>query len=78
MWETVRVTLTVTLPKDIAAQAEEVQNTDPEFLSKVVLYGITRRLVYQHLRQNTEDAIEEMKAHVFTDHERAILEENAG
>lgn len=50
MWETCSVQLTVRLPRDIAAQAEEVQRTDPEFLSRVVLYGLTRRSIYRHLR----------------------------
>jgi len=51
MWETCSVQLTVRLPRDIAAQAEEVQRTDPEFLSRVVLYGLTRRSIYRHLRE---------------------------
>lgn len=51
MWETRTVQLTVRLPRDIAAQAEEVQRTDPDFLSRVVLYGLTRRSIYRHLRE---------------------------
>lgn len=54
MWETRSVQLSVRLPRDIAAQAEEVQQNDPEFLSRVVLYGLTRRSIYRHLRQNDE------------------------
>ena len=54
MWETCSVQLNVRLPRDIAAQAEEVQNTDPEFLSRVVLYGLTRRSIYLHLREQSE------------------------
>ena len=54
MWETRSVQLSVRLPRDIAAQAEEVQRADPEFLSRVVLYGLTRRSIYRHLRQNDE------------------------
>ena len=50
MWETCSVQLSVRLPRDIADQAEEVQKTDPEFLSRVVLYGLTRRSIYRHLR----------------------------
>ncbi len=50
MWETRSVQLNVRLPGDIAAQAEEVQRTDPEFLSRVILYGLTRRSIYKHLR----------------------------
>jgi len=56
MWETRSVQLSVRLPRDIADQAEEVQASDPEFLSRVVLYGLTRRSIYQHLRQNDGDA----------------------
>lgn len=50
MWETCSVQLSVRLPRDIAAQAEEVQRTDPEFLSRVILYGLTRRAIYNNLR----------------------------
>lgn len=52
MWETRSVQLSVRLPRDIAAQAEEVQEKDPEFLSRVVLYGLTRRSIYRHLRES--------------------------
>ena len=54
MWETRSVQLSVRLPRDIAAQAEEVQEKDPEFLSRVVLYGLTRRSIYKHLRRNDQ------------------------
>lgn len=54
MWETRSVQLTVRLPREIAEQAEEVQETDPEFLSRVVLYGLTRRSIYKHLRERDE------------------------
>jgi hypothetical protein len=50
MWETCSVHLNVRLPRNIAIQAEEVQKTDPEFLSRVVMYGLTRRSIYRHLR----------------------------
>jgi len=52
MWETRSVQIEVQLPRDIAEQAEEVQLTDPEFLSRVVLYGLTRRSIYRHLRSS--------------------------
>ena len=51
MWDTCSVQLNVRLPRDIAQQAEEVQRTDPDFLSRVVLYGMTRRSIYRHLRE---------------------------
>jgi hypothetical protein len=55
MWETRSVQLSVKLPRDIAAQAEEVQQSDPDFLSRVVLYGLTRRSIYRHLRKHDVD-----------------------
>ncbi|NNF13469.1 MAG: hypothetical protein HKN72_09605 [Gemmatimonadetes bacterium] len=60
MWETRSVQLSVRLPRDIAAQAEEVQENDPEFLSRVVLYGLTRRSIYRHLRQNDDSDTDEV------------------
>jgi uncharacterized protein (DUF2252 family) len=53
MWDTCSVQLNVRLPRDIAAQAEEVQRVDPDFLSRVVLYGLTRRSIYRHLREQS-------------------------
>jgi hypothetical protein len=50
MTETCSVHLSVRLPRNIAQHAEEVQKTDPEFLSRVVMYGLTRRSIYQVLR----------------------------
>jgi hypothetical protein len=65
MWETCSVQLNVRLPRDIALQAEEVQRTDPEFLSRVVLYGLTRRSIYRHLRERREEgSVEEAAAPV--------------
>lgn len=57
MWESRSVKLVVTLPQDIAEQAEEVQRTDPEFLSRIVLYGLTRRSIYKHLRDRDSEAV---------------------
>ena len=55
MWETRSVQIFVQLPHDIAEQAEEVQKADPEFLSRVVLYGLTRRSIYHQLRERSLD-----------------------
>ncbi|MFP3947552.1 MAG: hypothetical protein ACLFWG_02380 [Longimicrobiales bacterium] len=65
MWETRTVQLQVRLPRDIADQAEEVQETDPEFLSRVVLYGLTRRSIYKHLRERTDASESEDRAQPF-------------
>jgi hypothetical protein len=57
MWENRSVQLDVSLPQDIAEQAEEVQRTDPEFLSRIVLYGLTRRSIYRHLRDRESEGV---------------------
>ena len=62
MWETRTVQLSVRLPRDIAALAEEVQEQDPEFLSRVVLYGLTRRSIYQHLRRGDSSSSSEVES----------------
>jgi hypothetical protein len=53
MWETRSVDLTVRLPREIALQVEEIQRSDPEFLSRVIQYGLTRETVFRHLRDHT-------------------------
>jgi hypothetical protein len=58
MWETCSVQLKVRLPREIAQQAEEVQKSDPEFLSRIVLYGLTRRSIYRHLSERGEPGLE--------------------
>ncbi len=59
MWDTCSVDLKVRLPRDIAAQAEEVQRTDPEFLSRIVMYGLTRRSIYRHLQDQVATSASE-------------------
>jgi hypothetical protein len=49
MPETRTVQLNICLPPHIASLAEEVQDTDPDFLSRIVLYGLTRKTIYEHL-----------------------------
>ncbi len=41
----------VRLPRDMAAKAEELQRLDPDFFSRLVLYGLTRRSIYEHLKE---------------------------
>lgn len=54
MWDTRSVQLTVRLPIEIADQAEEAQRSDPDFLSRIVLYGLARRSIYHHLRKTPD------------------------
>ena len=51
MWETCAVELRVQLPKSVAVEVEEVQRTDPEALSKMLFYAMTRRTIYETLVQ---------------------------
>ena len=51
MWNTRSVQLNVRLPKDVASEVEEVQQSDPDFLSRVIQYGFTRRSIYRWLRE---------------------------
>ena len=52
MWDLCAVDLRVTLPRPLAAEVEEVQRRDPEMLSRLVVYMLTRRTIYDHLSQN--------------------------
>ncbi len=65
MWETCSVQLKVRLPRELAAQAEEVQRSDPEFLSRVILYGLTRRSIFHQLRKQGEADSEQQSASSF-------------
>lgn len=58
MWDTCAVELRVRLPKTVAAEVEEVQRRDPEMLSRIVLYALTRRTIYDHLVARSERPIE--------------------
>lgn len=54
MWETRSVSLNVSLPRDMAREAEAVQDSDPEFLSRVLLRGLARRSIYEQLKEHEE------------------------
>lgn len=45
MWETKDIELNVRLPRNFYEKAIEVHADDPQFLSRVVLYGLTRKLI---------------------------------
>jgi len=49
MWDTCAVELRVNLPRSVAAEVEEVQRNDPEMLSRILYYAMTRRTIFDHL-----------------------------
>jgi hypothetical protein len=51
MWETRPVEFVLDLPNDIASTVEEVSHQDPDYLRRVIRYGIARRAVYQSLER---------------------------
>jgi len=50
MPESRSVSLVVNLPCDLADEVERLQETDPEFLEKVLAYGLVRRAVFARLQ----------------------------
>ena len=66
MWETCAVDLRVHLPKTVAVEVEEVQRNDPEMLSRILFYAMTRRTIYDTLAAKA--AINGSTAAVLTPH----------
>ena len=52
------VQLTVKLPASVAAQARELQMSDPEYLSRILLFGLTRSNIYQQLQEERAAMVE--------------------
>ena len=50
MAESRSVNLVVSLPADLADEVEQICRTDPEFIEKVLAYGLVRRAVFARLR----------------------------
>lgn len=53
MWETCAVDLHVSLPKGVAEAVADVQRRDPDMLSRIVMYAVTRRTIFDHLATRT-------------------------
>jgi hypothetical protein len=56
MQDTPAVELVLRLPADVAKSAEEVGRRDPEYLGRLIKYGLARRAVFQELRRAALDA----------------------
>ncbi len=55
MWDTRPVELVLHLPEGLAEDVEEVQQRDPNFLQKVIRYGLTRRAMFEELQSDTQE-----------------------
>lgn len=62
MWDTRPVEVVVQLPESLAEGVEEVQRDDPEFLNKVIRYGLARRAMFQELDRNRDELPAELDA----------------
>jgi len=51
MFETRNVTLTVSLPDELADLAEAVHAEDPAFFARAIVYALTRRMVFGRLQE---------------------------
>jgi hypothetical protein len=49
MPETCAIDLRVRLPRRLADEVERVKERDPEMLSQILMYGMTRRAIFDHL-----------------------------
>ena len=49
MRDTRPVELVVNLPEGLAEEVEEVRQTNPDFLSDVIVYGIYRKTIFNEL-----------------------------
>jgi hypothetical protein len=54
MSDTRSVELVVRLPEEVADSVEEVRDRDPEYLSRLIRYGIVRRAVYRELLRSSD------------------------
>ena len=52
MSDTRPVQLVLRLPHEIADSVEEVRDRDPEYLNRVIRYGLVRRAVYRELQRS--------------------------
>lgn len=55
MWDTRPVELVLHLPEGLAEDVEEVQQRDPNFLQKVIRYGLTRRAMFEELQNGMQE-----------------------
>lgn len=60
MWENCPVEVRLNLPRPVAAELEEVQRKDPEMLSRLVMYAVARRTIYDHLSSRQDSRAQDL------------------
>jgi hypothetical protein len=56
MSETRPVELVLRLPHELADSVEEVRERDPEYLNRVIRYGLVRRAMYRELQRSSDSS----------------------
>jgi len=56
-WETRPVELTLQLPDALADDVEVVREQNPELLSRVIEYGLTRRAMFEELYRSRNSLV---------------------
>ena len=54
MLDTTSVDFILRLPADLAQSAEEVATRDPDYLNRVVRYGLVRHAIYEELKDEAD------------------------
>ncbi len=49
MWDTCAVDVRVQLPTSVAAQVREVEKQEPELLSRMLMYAMVRRSIFDRM-----------------------------
>lgn len=59
MWDTCAVELRVNLPRGVAEEVQKVQQTDPDMLSRILFYAVTRRTIYETLTARANEGADQ-------------------
>ena len=49
MWDTCAIDLQVQVPRTVAEELENVQRTNPEMLSRMLMYAVARRRIFDRM-----------------------------
>ena len=57
MWDTCAIDLRVQLPPSVALQVREVQEQEPELLSRMLMYAMARRTIFDRLMATPQSEV---------------------